>query len=243
MRDAIFHLCQASRRYGEREVCCIEELTVYRGEVLGIMGPSGAGKSTLLRLLNFLEPLSTGKLAFDGHVSNGVANAPLGVRRRMTMVFQKPVLLSSTVADNVAYGLRLRGERNVSARVQAALERVGLGEMARHKTATLSGGEAQRVALARALVIQPEVLLLDEPTANLDPYNVALIERLITEANRELGTTIVLVTHNVFQAHRLAHRVMFMLDGKAVEVGPTEEVFLRPKDPRTAAFISGDMVY
>jgi len=243
MRDIVFHLHQASKRYGEREVCFIEELEVYQGEVLGIMGPSGAGKSTLLRLLNFLEPLSSGRLAFDGYVSNGVAGAPLDLRRRMTMVFQKPVLLSSTVADNVAYGLKLRGERDVADKVQAALERVGLGGLARQKTATLSGGEAQRVALARALVIQPQVLLLDEPTANLDPYNVALIERLISEANQELGTTIVLVTHNVFQARRLAHRVMFMLDGRAVEVGPTEEVFHRPKDPRTAAFISGEMVY
>jgi tungstate transport system ATP-binding protein len=115
--------------------------------------------------------------------------------------------------------------------------------LAKTSAATLSGGEAQRVALARALVLEPEVLLLDEPTANLDPYNVALMENLITALNREQGTTIVLVTHNVFQARRLTHRVLLLLEGRMVEVGETEVVFTRPRDPRTAAFIRGEMVY
>jgi tungstate transport system ATP-binding protein len=99
------------------------------------------------------------------------------------------------------------------------------------------------VALARALVVEPEVLLLDEPTANLDPYNVALMEGLVSAVNREQGTTIVLVTHNVFQAKRLSHRALLLLDGKLVEVGETEKVFGSPQDPRTAAFIRGEMIY
>jgi tungstate transport system ATP-binding protein len=159
------------------------------------------------------------------------------------MVFQEPVLLSTTVERNVAYGLSIRGERDAHRRVGEALEQVGLKHLARAQARTLSGGEAQRVALARAMVIKPEVLLLDEPTANLDPYNVALIEGLISALSRERGTTMVLVTHNVFQARRLAHRAMLLLEGKKIEVGEVAQVFTNPADPRTAAFTRGEMVY
>jgi tungstate transport system ATP-binding protein len=115
--------------------------------------------------------------------------------------------------------------------------------MARQQARTLSGGEAQRVALARAMILQPDVLLLDEPTANLDPYNVGLIEDIVRSLNREQGTTIVLVTHNVFQAKRLAHRVALLLEGQVVEIGDVETFFQSPRDPRTAAFVRGEMVY
>ncbi len=147
------------------------------------------------------------------------------------------------MAANVRYGLQLRGARNVSAQTQAALEQVRLGDMANQRALTLSGGEAQRVALARALVLQPDVILLDEPTANLDPYNVGLIEEIVRTINKDLGTTIVLVTHNVFQARRLAHRVALLLDGRIAEVAETETFFTAPEDPRTAAFVRGEMVY
>jgi len=131
----------------------------------------------------------------------------------------------------------------VQRKVEGALEQVGLSDLIRDRAQFLSGGEAQRVALARAMVIEPEVLLLDEPTANLDPYNVGLIEDIVTDLNRERGTTIVLVTHNVFQAKRLAHRVALLLEGKVVEVAPVREFFEAPRDPRTAAFVHGEMVY
>jgi tungstate transport system ATP-binding protein len=108
---------------------------------------------------------------------------------------------------------------------------------------TLSGGEAQRVALARAMVLQPDVLLLDEPTANLDPYNVGLIEDIAGRLNRERGTTLILVTHNVFQAKRLAHRVALLLEGQIVEITGVDTFFESPRDPRTAAFVRGEMVY
>ena len=123
------------------------------------------------------------------------------------------------------------------------MAQVGLSDMARQPARTLSGGEAQRVALARALVLNPEVLLLDEPTANLDPYNVALIEEIVANLNREKGMTLVLVTHNVFQARRLAGRVALLLDGRIVEMNDTENFFNNPADPRTAAFVGGEMVY
>jgi tungstate transport system ATP-binding protein len=143
----------------------------------------------------------------------------------------------------VAYGLHLRGQRDNHTRVQAALEEVGLAQVAKQAARTLSGGEAQRVALARAMVLQPDVLLLDEPTANLDPYNVGLIEMIARRINHQHGTTLVLVTHNVFQAKRLATRVAFLLEGKAIEVADAERFFTAPADSRTAAFVRGDMVY
>jgi tungstate transport system ATP-binding protein len=163
--------------------------------------------------------------------------------RRVTTVFQRPLLLNRSVQANVTYGLRLRGQRNSSQRVEAALEEVGLKHMARQRARTLSGGEAQRVALARAIVLQPDVLLLDEPTANLDPYNVGLIEDIVQALNRQRETTLVLVTHNVFQAKRLAHRVALLLEGQIVEVSDVETFFESPGDPRTAAFVRGEMVY
>jgi tungstate transport system ATP-binding protein len=140
---------------------------------------------------------------------------------------------------------RLEVARRTQFEVQVgqALDQVGLSHLANQQARLLSGGEAQRVALARAIVLQPDVLLLDEPTANLDPYNVSLIESIIRRLNNERGMTLVLVTHNVFQARRLAHRVAFLLEGRIVEVAEVQQFFESPTDPRTAAFVRGDMVY
>ncbi len=197
-----------------------------------------------MRHLNFLEQPSAGYLIFEDSKLNGVI-PPLELRRKVTTVFQNPVLLNRSVAANVAYGLKLRGQRGQSVQqaVTKALAQVGLSDLAHVSAKTLSGGETQRVALARALVIDPAVLLLDEPTANLDPYNIKLIEDIIRQVNRERGVTVVLVTHNVFQARRLAHRTALLLDGRLVEIADTETFFTAPIDPRTAAFVRGDMVY
>jgi tungstate transport system ATP-binding protein len=243
-KDVIFRIDNLTQIYAGRTVLQVDRLEIYAGEILGIVGPSGAGKSTLLRLLNFLEEPAGGQLTFAGTSMNGRV-PPLDLRRRVTTVFQRPVLLNRSVAANVGYGLKLRGEKRpiIDRAVVAALERVGLKDLARAAARTLSGGEAQRVALARALVFQPSVLLLDEPTANLDPYNVKLIERIITEVNHEQDTTAVLVTHNVFQAKRLADRVALLLEGHLIEIADTETFFNAPCDPRTAAFVRGDMVY
>ncbi len=238
----VYHLEHVTKSYNSRRVLNIHRLDVYSGEILGVIGPSGAGKSTLLRLLNFLEMPDTGTITFKSYRTNG-STPPLEIRRRVTTVFQRPVLLNRSVTDNVAYGLRVRGQNHVRAAVRSVLQQVGLTDLANAPAHTLSGGEAQRIALARALVINPDVLLLDEPTANLDPANVRLIETIIRDINARQGTTIVLVTHNVFQARRLAHRVAFLLDGELVEVGPTKQIFESPADPRTAAFVRGDMVY
>ena len=230
-------------RYGTRTVLTVNELDIHRGEVLAIVGPSGAGKSTLLRLLNFLQPPSEGELCFDGLIFSAARAASLAMRRRVTTVFQRPVLLKRTVEANVAYGLRLRGQQDSVAAIRTSLEEVGLAELAQQAARTLSGGEAQRVALARAMVLRPDALLLDEPTANLDPYTVGLIEQIVARLNREHGTTIVLVTHNVYQARRLAQRVLFLLDGREIEVADTHTFFETPQDARTGAFVRGEMVY
>lgn len=250
MKEILYTLDQVTKHYGTRPVLAIDKLQVHRGEILALVGPSGAGKSTLLRLLNFLEAPTTGLLTFQGMTLKAMQEAPLTVRRQVTMVFQRPVLLRRSVAANVAYGLRLRNQfwsrtnrSTVDYAVDAALGEVGLLDMATQPARTLSGGEAQRVALARALVLHPVALLLDEPTANLDPYNVGLIEQIITRRNREHGTTIVLVTHNIFQAKRLAQRVALLLDGRIVEVADTAQFFEAPQDARTAAFVRGEMVY
>ena len=243
MNDIIYQLEGVTKEYEGRCVLHVKELTVRRGEILVLVGPSGAGKSTLLRLLNFLEPLTGGHIRFMGtELSTGQPLAT-SLRRRVTTVFQRPILLNRSVWDNVAYGLRLRGRRHTTSQVRETLEQVGLKGLASRRARTLSGGEAQRVALARAMVLEPEVLLLDEPTANLDPYNVGLIEEIIQTLNHERGTTLVLVTHNVFQARRLAHRAALLLEGQVVEVADADTFFESSCDPRTAAFVHGEMVY
>ena len=243
MSDFVYRLLNVTKEYQGRRVLQVDNLKIERGEVFALVGPSGAGKSTLLRLLNFLEPPSTGRVRFLDIEFGASQPMPLKYRRRVTTVFQRPILLNRSVQANVGYGLSLRGLRDPNGEIEKALEQVGLQALSRQRARTLSGGEAQRVALARAIVLKPDVLLLDEPTANLDPYNVGLIEEIVTKLNREQGTTLVLVTHNVFQAKRLAHRVALMLESQIIEAGDVETFFESPQDPRTAAFVRGEMVY
>lgn len=242
MGEPLYQLLDVTRVYGARKVLDVAALDVHAGEILGIVGPSGAGKSTLLRLLGFLEAPTSGTITFRGQPVNG-ADPPLAVRRRVTMVFQRPVLLSDSVYANVAYGLRVRGITDARERVEQVLDQLGMLPLRKELASTLSGGEAQRVALARALVVEPEVLLLDEPTANLDPAHVAIIEGVIRQAKATRGMTIVVVTHNIFQARRLADRVALLVSGRLVEVAPTRAFFESPCAPETRAFISGEMVY
>lgn len=239
-RDVVYRLNGVQQRYGERLVLDLEQLDLRRGETLAVIGPSGAGKSTLMRLLLFLEKPSAGRISFQG--LELTTSLPIELRRSLAAAFQRPILLDLNVQENVAYGLRVRGVRDRIRRVQPLLDRLALSPLAKERARSLSGGEAQRVALARALALEPEVLLLDEPTANLDPYNVSLIEEIIKE-QRARGVTIFLVTHQVFQAQRLADRAALLIGGELVETGAAESFFSRPQDPRTGAFLSGQMVY
>jgi tungstate transport system ATP-binding protein len=236
----MYELTKIVKRYHSRTVLQVVQLRVAAGRTLALLGPSGAGKSTLLRLLNFLEAPDGGELRFDGQLVP--ASGPtLAQRRQITTVFQRPHLLDASVWANVAYGLRIRGHYE-GRQVERALREVRLWELRHAPGRTLSGGEAQRVALARALVVAPRVLLLDEPTANLDPANVALIEAIVAEL-RGSAVTQVIVTHNLFQARRLADEAALLIDGQLVEAGSVAQLFEQPHDPRTAAFCQGTMVY
>ena len=241
MNQLMFELSKVQQVYDGRIALDLDQFTVRRGEILALVGPSGAGKSTLLRLLNFLESPSRGEIEFDGQLVSKALS--LAQRRRVTTVFQRPLLLQRTVQANLRYGLGLRGQTLAEADEQRWLERLGLAHLAKQAAKKLSAGEAQRVALARALVTDPEVLLLDEPTANLDPANVGIIEKIIQDENERSGMTIVLVTHNIFQAKRVAHQTALLWNGKLIEAAPTEQFFNEPTERETAAFVRGDTIY
>jgi tungstate transport system ATP-binding protein len=240
MSDLAYSLHGVTRVYDGRTVLKVSELDIREGEILAIIGPNGSGKSTLLRLLNFLEAPDRGEIRYFGRPAKHPAS--LGLRRQVTMVFQRPILIRGSVRDNLAYPLRIRG-MYTRERVAALLDRFDLEELASGSSRKLSGGEYQRVALARALAASPRVLLLDEPTANLDPHNVGQIEAIVQSVRAAGRTTQVLITHNTFQARRLADRVVMLLDGDVLEVGSADQVFERPQDPRTAAFVRGEMIY
>ena len=239
MSAPAFEITGLRHRYGARTVLDLPHLEIRRGETLGIIGPSGAGKSTLLRLLQGLERPTEGGILFDGKPLG--SPGPVEVTRRITTVFQRPAMLDRSVWDNIEFGLRLRGRRD-RARVQALVDRVGLAGLTGTPARRLSGGEMQRVALARAIATGADVLLLDEPAANLDPANVSRIEAIVREEQAH-ETTIVLVTHNTHEARRLAQRTLLLISGKPVEIGPTGAMFDTPAHAETRAFLAGELVY
>ena len=198
------------------------------GEVFAVIGPNGAGKTTLLRILDFLDKPTSGKIYFNGVAIDHSEKTLLALRRRIAIVFQQTVLFNTSVFNNVAYGLKIRGEnkRNIRKKVKEVLQLVRLQEFERKNALDLSGGEAQRVALAQALIIEPELLLLDEPTANLDPKNVSIIEEALSWINKQQKTTLIMTTHNMTQAQNLANKVALLLNGKIKKTGPAKEVFL-----------------
>ena len=229
-------LCQ---RYGERDVLKNINITVDKSEVFALIGPTGAGKTTLLRLLDLLDEPTSGRIYFDGLDTAASAKVRLEVRRRMAFVLQKPVVFNMSVYDNIAYGLKWRGigENSLRQRVNSILEIVALSAYKNRNARTLSGGEAQRVAIARAIAIEPELLLLDEPTANLDPISTLKIEELIQNIFHHYKTTIVMATHDLLQGRRLAHRIGVIVNGEIIQVGKVDEVFASPRNREVAEFV------
>lgn len=257
-------------RRGGRVVLDVPSLAIERGEVLAVVGPNGAGKSTLLTTLALLDRPAAGEIRFDGEPVDW-RRGTLAMRRRLALVFQEPLLFDTTVFDNVATGLRLRGvpsrpasprlarwlgrlglggrppgqarERpggdaghTQAARVRDWLERLGIAHLERRQARTLSGGEAQRTSLARALVLEPELLLLDEPFAALDaPTREALLDDLLTLL-RETKTTAVLVTHDRDEALEAGNRLAVMLGGRLAQVDRPERVLRAPASDEVAAF-------
>ncbi len=222
------------RRRGKRLIGPVD-LDLGGEGITVVMGPNGAGKTTLLRMLHGLARLSEGKVTW---------NRPLAeAQTRQAFVFQTPVVLRRSVRDNIAFPLILRGEPRVRARARAEnwVARVGLGEMAQRPAGVLSGGEKQKLALARALIFAPDILFLDEPTANLDGRSMREIETILRDTMAE-GTRILMATHNIGQARRLASEVIFLYRGLVHERKTAEDFFAAPQTAEATAFIKGDIV-
>jgi phosphate transport system ATP-binding protein len=240
---------ELSVAYGGKLAVKDVTLPVRKGEVLALIGPSGCGKTTLLRSLNRLTDLTatatrSGRITLDGADVDDLEITDL--RRRVGMVFQQPNPFPLSIFDNVAYGVREQGSRrpgnaDVAPMVEEALERAGLFEEVRdnlkHPALRLSGGQQQRLCIARSLAVRPEVLLLDEPCSALDPRSTATIEELIVKLRSEVA--IVIVTHNLQQAYRIADHVAFMYLGELVEYGPADQVFGAPRAKRTRDYVAG----
>jgi tungstate transport system ATP-binding protein len=231
-----------------KTILSIPHLLIPSSLKLALIGPSGAGKSTLLRMLNLLQPPATGELHFynESIVPQSLSmKKKLRIQRQMAFVFQKPVMFDTSVFNNVAIGLKFRGwdKLDISKRVMWALERVGLEDCKDRHAHTLSGGEAQRIALARSIATQPKVLLLDEATANLDPTNVHIFEKVIDRLHQETNMTVLMVTHNLAQAQRIANTSIFICHGEVLEVAQTESFFNQPKNPKLQDFLEGRMIY
>jgi tungstate transport system ATP-binding protein len=208
------------------------------GQVTTIVGVNGSGKTTLLKILAGLDTPTAGNVLIEGQEAN-----PTQLRTHSTMVFQRSVMFGTSVYNNVAYGLKIKGVpgREISQRVKSALTVVNLDGFERRRARKLSSGEQQRVAMARALALERDVLLIDEPTANLDPANAMIIERAIRDSAQ--SRVVLLSTHNLPQARRLSQHVIHLYKGRVVEEGEPSRFFTNPSDERTKLFIEGELQF
>jgi tungstate transport system ATP-binding protein len=233
MHIKIEHLKKA---YDGKTVLDIDKLELPGGKIISIIGPNGAGKSTLLNLIAGIEPATSGIITYDGSV--------VVPREQITMGFQKPYLLNTTVDKNIGYPLKIRGWTHEKSenRIKRLADELKLNELRKKKSWKLSGGEIQKVALARALSFSPSLLLLDEPTANIDPSTVTDIERILRHVNKEEGTSVILISHNLAQARRISDFVVLLNHGKVVEANECVPFFQTPKMPDTIRFISEEII-
>lgn len=236
---ALIEVAGVTHEYDERPVLQNINLSIDRGDVFALIGPTGAGKTTLLRIVDLLEVPSAGEICFDGVRIPQSGKQRLEMRRRISFIHQKPQVFNLSVYDNVACGLRWRGvdKDRIAGKVEPILEMVGLEGYKDRNARTLSGGEAQRVALARSLVLEPEVLLLDEPTANLDPVSTTKIEQLISHIARQRNTTMIMATHVMSQGQQLADKIGVLLGGKLVQTGNATDIFHSPQNEQVAHFV------
>src|SRR6202162_3675957 len=231
--------------YGSKQVLFDVSMAIATSKVTALIGPSGCGKSTLLRTLDRMHETVRnarleGQILLDG--KNILDQDVTQLRRRVGMVFQRPNPFPKSIFDNVAYGLRINGTKlPIAEAVEKSLRHAALWDEVKdqlHKSAyDLSGGQQQRLCIARALAVEPEVLLLDEPCSALDPISTAKIEELLVSLKN--NCTIVIVTHNMQQAARVADETAFLLTGQLIEFSPTPHLFTTPADPRTEAYITG----
>lgn len=221
------------KTYDGRQVLDAKEGRVRNGSRTAIVGPNGAGKSTLLKIIAGLESPDEGTVLYNGNNQFPQMD--------VTLVFQKPYLISSTVEKNIAYPMKLRGfsPEQIEKRITELTEELNLSGFRKQKSWKLSGGETQKVALARALSFRPKLLLLDEPTANIDPYTTSEIERMLLSIT---DTTIIMVTHNLAQAKRVCDDIIMLHEGQIVETGRAAEVLTAPKSEKARRFIEGELL-
>lgn len=235
--EAALQISNLAVKRGGRLVLEVETLSIHSGEVLAVVGPNGAGKSTLLLTLARLLKPEHGEIWFNGKPA--AAESALRYRRRIGLVMQDPLLFDMSVYENVASGLTFRGvpKNEIAPRVEKWLAQLGISHLAGRRASELSGGEGQRVSLARALVLDPELLLLDEPFSALDsPTRTRLIDdlgRILPES----GVTTIFITHDLAEARKLGDRLAVLLDGKLFQTGAPEQLDSQPLDPRVAAFL------
>ena len=241
---SLIEVAGLTHSYSERDVLQDLNLRIGRGEVFALIGPTGAGKTTLLRIMDLLEVPGAGEIYFDGKCVPRSGRQRLDIRRRMSFIQQKPQVFNFSVYDNIACGLRWRREQKnkIADKVDHIMGLVGLEGYKNRNARTLSGGEAQRVALARALVLEPEVLLLDEPTANLDPVSTDKIEQLISHVARQRNTTMIMATHAMSQGQQLADRIGVLLNGRLVQTGNATDIFHSPQNEEVARFVGMENV-
>ncbi len=222
--------------YAGREVIRGFTYTFDEPRIYGVIGPNGAGKSTLLRLLTAMERPVSGRVLYrDGQLTRPSLE--------ISCLWQQPYLFHATVAENIAYPLRLRGWPGADRRlrIEHLLRLLRLEHLRDRLAAGISVGEAARVALARAIAPRPRILVLDEPTANLDPGNTRLVEETLAALQAEEVRQVILVTHDMFQAKRAADITLFLSGGELIESGPTERIFTAPAAPATKRFIHGEL--
>lgn len=224
--------------YDERCVLNVENQTIKKGNFLGVIGPNGSGKSTLIKIIAGLIEASNGNVVYNNNKLN------TKIQQDMTLVFQKPYLLRTTVFNNIAYPLAIRGikKQEISRRVNDVMKSLDIRTLRDQKAWTLSGGETQKVALARAIVIKPSLLLLDEPTANIDPGSVLVMEENIKKFYEENGSTVIMITHNLQQSKRLCADVAFMNEGEIIEMDSVDNIFNNSKNTLTKRFIAGEII-
>jgi tungstate transport system ATP-binding protein len=212
----LYSLTQVTQRYNERVVLDIDHLEIESGRIYALLGPNGAGKTTLLNILGFLETPTTGSMVFRGQAVAASRAAMLDLRRQVVVVDQHPIMFSTTVSNNIEFGLKIRRMEKVARQrvVDEVLETVGLRPFKFARAHELSGGETQRLALARALALAPSVLLCDEPTASVDAENQAVISVLLQQINAARGTTIIFTTHDRLQAAALAQDTLVLENGR-----------------------------
>ncbi|MDD4664117.1 MAG: ATP-binding cassette domain-containing protein [Caldisericia bacterium] len=250
MPDPWISIQHLSHHYENKPVLQSIQLDIYPKEVLTILGPNGAGKTTLLRILSTLEKPITGEVTYRfPHQSPITLSYPSKnqriqidqLRPSMLYLFQKPVVFSGSVLDNLQYSARFRHILADRRQIEEVLMQVGILPMLYQNARSLSGGELSRLALARALLVQPSVLFLDEPSANLDPPGMQMMENLLQEWIQKTTMTIVLVTQDLFEAKRISDRVAFLLNGSLIECHPKSTFFSHPTHPLTKQFIHGSI--